>query len=426
MRPITLAKSAALPLAALALLTGALIAYGTADEPQEPQEPKYVALVLEVKKSCSVRDAEGATPVRLAEKKAVGTKLRAGQQLQCVAGGSMKFKYIKNGAEVAVTETPPKWHPVVNVPARPNPGTPAGFPAGRVAEYFSIPSAEEMVQYSRQWREKSELMQFGHEDGFRRVFEHKVHHENSNANMRGSMNANATAGVVSAGNANASANWNPGVNHWEEYGVPPATFAFTPASPHLASPATFVVRWRTTRDDLSVSILLRDAKSAEVIWGPKAVMSGARSLVSEEARAALKTFRDKNPERVVRLEAVHDARVIAQVEIMPLTAAQEQVLAAELAAVGQASGLVSRIDRADVYASHNLMENAADEYEAALSESPENNDLTLAVAFAQCRLQNYRRSGELLKTLGARLDLSLNPYVWTCIERTRPTELPVR
>jgi hypothetical protein len=320
------------------------------------QKTEAVGWVYEVKGTCYMRDDDGGQRRKFSSKNANGTKLHAGQELLCDASGSLKFRFFRSGLDVEITpQAQPTWYKIPNVPSRPlkgNADDPGGAqPGGRIANcYEDIPSMKEFAQMPR--------------------------------GNGAASNADATTGGTSTG-ATAVASRPVEIT--------------SPTHRSAVSPDTLVFRWKfTSETNISLDLSLRSVKTNEFIWKQDGVAIVSGELVSEEARAALKKFRAKNPRVEVKFSISYQGRDLDYVIFEPkISIEEEKALKEELSELDKKEGFLRLIGRADAFSRHGLFTESAQEYERALKASPESEDLQIAVVFAQCRADNWDRARQL-------------------------------
>jgi hypothetical protein len=137
-----------------------------------------------------------------------------------------------------------------------------------------------------------------------------------------------------------------------------------------------------------------------MLWQKDSVDGTSGLLSSDDARAALTTYRTEGGEGPLYLGIRDRDGNLFQLSFTLISEASEQALLGELAVWDHDTvPLVAHLGRAAVFAEARVFAAAADECEAALAVAPESPDLVMNAIEAHRRTGNRERVEELLRRL---------------------------
>jgi hypothetical protein len=178
----------------------------------------------------------------------------------------------------------------------------------------------------------------------------------------------------------------------------PASPIFSPTKNSGVRPQSFVIRWIPVPGAQAVSFSLQDEDGKEIWHLPHAAgISG--TLLSDPAKKALQQYRDEGGSGTLVLTLQANEKKW-QVSFQVISAESEQSLAKELAAAErEESPLMRYVLRAYAFNRRMMFNDAAIEYDTALSLAPKSTDLIIADIQAQRRIGNTTREEELIALL---------------------------
>lgn len=182
-----------------------------------------------------------------------------------------------------------------------------------------------------------------------------------------------------------------------------SSIILSPQRQSVVRPNTLVFRWLPLKEtDVSLSIkLTRDSKT---LWSQSNIDGMSGQLTSEPARKSLRKIQKRNMSRYIELTLVSNKAQRIVFRVMSLD--EEQLLARDLKKWEGMVEFTRHIGRAYTFSHYRLYDEAAAEYESALTDSPESVDLLRATISANCRAGNKTRAEELAKRLPANQVLS--------------------
>ena len=185
---------------------------------------------------------------------------------------------------------------------------------------------------------------------------------------------------------------------------------FVPSDNSAVDPDKLIVRWRNRPSLGTLTISLFDNKGAQ-LFHLENVDGAAGSLDSEPLRSALQKVRD-NPELNHKLKLVfHSPTRPEESNLFSVLSHSEQAsVQKSLAAIDPAHQLYAYIERASIYESANMFDQVAAQFDAALAEAPESEDLMKAAYSANSKIGNVHRAHELLDRLDAISDAAEAPH----------------
>jgi hypothetical protein len=169
---------------------------------------------------------------------------------------------------------------------------------------------------------------------------------------------------------------------------------FAPADNSAVEIARFALAWTTKPDIGRFVLVLLDSQGQELARSGK--LNGTDgSADSGPFRRALSDYLVKNP-------AAGNFRLVFQLDeggeqtstFAILTKAQETQLNAELADVDQVDPLYAHLQRAAIFDSHRLYNDAAGEYDLAIKDAPNSVTLLRAAVSVETRVGDLRRAQE--------------------------------
>lgn len=167
----------------------------------------------------------------------------------------------------------------------------------------------------------------------------------------------------------------------------------------------FVIRWAPYTLGCTFSLSVQDVATARV-WRKDNVDSGAGSINDASARRALAGYRAKVGTGPLKLVVNDSCGSTTTVSFSVLSAEEERLLKTDLAFwETQTGAFVRRIGRASIYNRFRLFPQAAEEYEAALSEAPDSWYLLTRTITAHRTSGNFARADELKKRLPSGLKI---------------------
>jgi hypothetical protein len=168
-------------------------------------------------------------------------------------------------------------------------------------------------------------------------------------------------------------------------------------------PDRFVIRWIPRKGVQELWLRIRD-QSGTQLWpqdnehGVK-VPSAAGELISEEARQALRKYREAGGRGALTLVMVDSKGNESDAEFSIVSEQDEETLKKELSVCSGQPGMMKYICRAYYFRQLKLYAEAADEYEAALKVAPGCIDLQLHAVAAHRFTGNYAREQDLVRHL---------------------------
>jgi hypothetical protein len=174
---------------------------------------------------------------------------------------------------------------------------------------------------------------------------------------------------------------------------------FSPTDHSVVLIEDFVVRWASNTAGCTFSLLMQDV-AASTVWRKDEVDSGVGSLNDASARRALAAYRARMGTGPLKLIVNDSCGSTTSVSFSLLSVEDEHILNEDLAFWDKQTGaLVRRIGRASVYDRFRMFPQAAEEYEAALSEAPDSRHLLMRTITAHRATGNFSRAWELKKRL---------------------------
>jgi len=176
---------------------------------------------------------------------------------------------------------------------------------------------------------------------------------------------------------------------------------YSPAPDSFVSPGSVILRWTTGPALSSLSVRIEDLNRT-LIWRQRIGDGSAGSLISAELRQALLNYRTKGASGPLVLEVEDKNGIASQVKFSLLSAEQENELKTQLAAWDQEQDMFIRhLGRITVFQSKGMFSEVADEFEAALAETPDSRELLSRTITAQHVTGNSKRERQLRSKLAA-------------------------
>jgi hypothetical protein len=385
--------------AILIVLVPILILGGQQDKRTKDCPSEFACMVAAIQGTCLVQEEGKPEPEKLTQRNGLGKRLHAGQSIQCAADGALKIVFCANGKQIEVKRVPPKWYTIPNVPpSEPEKDIflPAGIepPRRRVSIYLQLPSAQELrSEIDRLLAETVPARRYL--GGFLgSISRDEAARSADNASRGEDLGASGANYVTSSGwkalvlndQSLGLVNGRIAVVHWNQCQT-------------AVSSTTFVLRWEPLPILKGLTLSLRTLDGKTEVWRKTDVDSRSNRLVSLEARAALKKFAESRSGMPLKLSFFDKATELRFILIEPISPEDEQSLKRELSEVDDEDPFSRKIDRADIFHSYHLYSEEADEYEEALTTSPESADLLYAAMTANCRGGNAIRATELARQL---------------------------
>jgi hypothetical protein len=187
------------------------------------------------------------------------------------------------------------------------------------------------------------------------------------------------------------------------YGVPGGARAigssiFSPADGSAMRASAVVIRWRPPASAGKVALRL-ETESGQRLWTNENVAEIAGVLDSQTARDAMSSYQKTGGQQSLVL-IMNTADGETRVTFSLLSKASEQELEKALAGWDRAGDpLLRSIGRAYEFGRRQLLVEAAEEHERALSLAPDSQDLIASAIEAHRRTGNFARTAELRKRL---------------------------
>ncbi len=177
---------------------------------------------------------------------------------------------------------------------------------------------------------------------------------------------------------------------------------FSPSPAGAVRPSTLVLRWVPSRQLSSFSVSILDP-SHQRLWGKKIANGAAGHLDSPELKQILAKYRDDREKGTLILEVEDKNRIGSQARFSLLSAQDEKALDQELAEWNQESDVFMRhLGRAQAFFVRNMFTEVAEEFEAALAETPYSRDLLVKTIQAHRDTGNTAREDTLKRRLSPR------------------------
>lgn len=180
-------------------------------------------------------------------------------------------------------------------------------------------------------------------------------------------------------------------------GQPPSPI-FSPTNNSAVRPQSFVIRWIPVSGAAAVAFSLQD-EDGKQIWRLPHAAGISGTLLSDPAKKALQQYRDEGGSGTLVLILQANEKKW-QVSFQVISAESEQSLTRELAAAErEESPLMRYMLRAYAFNRRMMFNDAAIEYDTALSLAPKSTDLIIADIQAQRRVGNLAREEQLIALL---------------------------
>jgi hypothetical protein len=191
-----------------------------------------------------------------------------------------------------------------------------------------------------------------------------------------------------------------------ERGTESTPYLVSPADGTVVKPDQFTIRWSDSRREQFISLMVLDDEN--VLWQQQNIKSRVGQLVSDSLRKALSHHRDKGAAGNLRLRLIRADHSTTQALFTLLSSENERNLLKELEIWNQEKSSVLRhAGRALSFSNQGLLTETVEEYEAALDETPESQDLLLVTIRANRKIGNMPRVAELTKRLASGKKTSL-------------------
>lgn len=178
---------------------------------------------------------------------------------------------------------------------------------------------------------------------------------------------------------------------------------FSPAPESAVRPSTLVLRWVPTRRLGSFSVNIKDPNQVRRIWGNVIARGASGYLDSQELKQILTKYRHDYQTGLLVLEVEDQNGIGSQSRFSLLTAQDEESLDQELAKWNDESDpLMRHLGRVQAFFARNMFTEVAEEFEAALSETPYSRDLLLRTIQAHRDTGNTAREENLIRRLRPR------------------------
>jgi hypothetical protein len=180
---------------------------------------------------------------------------------------------------------------------------------------------------------------------------------------------------------------------------------FSPTDHGVVLIEDFVIRWASHPAGCTFSLSMQDVATV-TIWRKDNVDGGVGSLNDASARRALTEYRARVGTGPLKLAVNDSCGSTTTVSFSVLSAEEERLLKTDLAFwETQTGAFVRRIGRASLYDRFRMFPQAAEEYEAALSEAPDSRHLLIRTITAHRTTGNFARAEELRKRLSPGLKI---------------------
>ncbi len=169
-----------------------------------------------------------------------------------------------------------------------------------------------------------------------------------------------------------------------------------PENGGVVNPKTIVFRWVPSAALGRIRLIIRYADrlldDKPPIWANGGIEGGAGQYTSPEAREALSSLRESDPDAKLELRLVDQRGNAYSVGFEFLGKEEEKEVEKELSKSSREEGPIRYINRAFVFHEHRLFYEEAEAFEAAVSRWPDSRDLRLAAMNAQARIGNTARA----------------------------------
>lgn len=174
---------------------------------------------------------------------------------------------------------------------------------------------------------------------------------------------------------------------------------FSPSDRSTVRPASLVIRWIPRAALRTFSLKIQDTANS-VLWQQR-VSDGKRGfLISDSLRQMLVKYRDEVRTGRLTLKVLDQEGVETRITFSLLTKPDEQELDQSLALLDKEPEIFMRhLGRIETYTSRGMVVEVAEEYEMALTETPESTDVLIDAILAHQRTGNSARREELLRRL---------------------------
>lgn len=177
---------------------------------------------------------------------------------------------------------------------------------------------------------------------------------------------------------------------------------FSPAPDGAVRASTLVLRWVPSRELGWFSVTILDLNHQR-LWGKKIANGAAGRLDCVELKQILAKYRDEHDKRSLILEVEDKNRIGSQSRFSLLSVQKEKALDQELADWDQEADVFMRhLGRAQTFFARDMFTEVAEEFEAALSETPYSQDLLARTIQAHRDTGNTAREESLKRRLGPR------------------------
>lgn len=174
---------------------------------------------------------------------------------------------------------------------------------------------------------------------------------------------------------------------------------FSPSDRSTVRPATLVIRWVPRPALRAFSLKLQDAAN-QILWQQRVRDGNTGFLISEALRQTLDRYRDEVSTGRLTLKVIDQEGVETRTTFLLLSRPDERELDKNLALSDkEPERFMRHTGRIENFASRGMVVEVAEEYEAALAETPDSTDLLIDTILAHQRTGNSPRREELLRRL---------------------------
>lgn len=177
---------------------------------------------------------------------------------------------------------------------------------------------------------------------------------------------------------------------------------FSPSPEGAVRPSTLVLRWVPSRELSSFSVTIQDPTHKR-LWGGKIANGVSGYLDSNELKQILARYRDEHEKGLLILEVEDKNRIGSQSRFSLLSVQDEKSLEQELGEWDQENdALMRHLGRAHAFFVRDMFTEVAEEFELALSETPDSRDVLLRTIQAHRDTGNTAREENLKHRLRPR------------------------
>jgi hypothetical protein len=152
---------------------------------------------------------------------------------------------------------------------------------------------------------------------------------------------------------------------------------YSPASQGMVRPGTLVLRWVSSEALSSLSLTVKETSGRE-LWQQNIADGAAGFLVSESLRQTLSQYRAKGGKGALVLDVEDKNHIGSQIRFSLITVEDESNLDKELSEWDkEPDAFMRRLGRAAAFSSRSMFNDVAEEFEAALAETPDSHEVLL-------------------------------------------------